>query len=242
MGFHWEEIPGMLPVLLHGLSITVWATLLIMAIAMVLALPVVLARISRHWVLRYAATFYVQFLRGTPVLLQLFYLYYVLPFASISLQPWTAGILGMSLAYSAYLSEIYRAGIEAIERGQTEAAMSLGMPWHKIMRVVVLPQAFRIIIPPIGNILIGLFKDTSLLSILTIRELMFEGQILASTTFRHITIFTVVAVLYLMVCWPSAAIVDRLERRLKGTPQRGGPAPRQSFFHLISILSRRSGS
>ena len=88
----------------------------------------------------------------------------------------------------------------------------------QVMRIVVLPQAFRIVIPPIGNMFIGLFKDTSLLSILTIRELMFQGQLLAATNFRHITIFTVIAVLYLAVCWPSAAIIDRLEKRLKATP------------------------
>jgi polar amino acid transport system permease protein len=241
MGFHWDEIPGMLPVLLHGLGVTVWATFLIMAIAMVVGLPIALARISRVWFLRYPATIYVQFLRGTPVLLQLFYLYYVLPFAGIRLDPWSAGLIGMSLAYSAYLSEIYRAGIEAIDRGQTEAAMSLGMPRTKIMRVIVIPQAFRIIIPPIGNILIGLFKDTSLLSILTIRELMFEGQVLAATNFRHITIFTVIAVLYLAVCWPSAAVVDRLERRLKAMPKDQGPAARRSFLHLLPFLARETG-
>jgi polar amino acid transport system permease protein len=102
------------------------------------------------------------------------------------------------------------------------------------MRVVVLPQAVRIIIPPIGNILIGLFKDTSLLSILTIRELMFEGQILASTTFRHITIFTVIAALYLAVCWPSAAIVDRLERRLKRTPQGSDRSASRRWLRPLS--------
>jgi polar amino acid transport system permease protein len=92
------------------------------------------------------------------------------------------------------------------------------------MRIVVLPQAFRIVIPPIGNMFVGLFKDTSLLSILTIHELMFEGQLLAATSFRHITIFTIIAFLYLAVCWPSAAIIDRFERRLKATPQdKGAP-------------------
>ncbi len=94
------------------------------------------------------------------------------------------------------------------------------------MRIVVLPQAFRIVIPPIGNMFVGLFKDTSLLSILTIRELMFQGQLLAATNFRHITIFTVIAVLYLAVCWPSAAIIDRLEKKLKETPTDKGSAAR----------------
>jgi polar amino acid transport system permease protein len=229
MGFYWSEIPGMLPVLLRGLGYTVLATFAIMAISMIVALPVAFGRMSRHWFIRLPATVYVQVLRGTPVLLQLFYLYYVLPFAGIKLDPWPAGLIGMSLAYSAYLAEIYRAGIEAIDRGQTEAAMSLGMSRAKIMKVVILPQAFRITIPSIGNIFIGLFKDTSLLSILTIKELMFEGQLLANTNFRHITIFTLIAVLYLAVCWPSAAIVDRLERRLKAQPQ-GTPRRRRGLF------------
>ena len=219
MGFYPNEIPGMLPVLFQGLRVTVTATIVVMAIALVLGLPIALARMSRLWWLRVPATFYVQVLRGTPVLLQLFYLYYVLPFVGIKLPPWPAGIIGMSAAYSAYLSEIYRAGIEAVDRGQTEAALAIGMSRVQVMRLVILPQAVRIIIPPMGNMFIGLFKDTSLLSILTIRELMFEGQILAATSFRHITIFTVIAVLYLAVCWPSAAIIDRLERRLKALPR-----------------------
>jgi polar amino acid transport system permease protein len=219
MGFYPNEIPGMLPVLFQGLRVTVTATIVIMAIALVLGLPIALARMSRLWWLRTPATFYVQVLRGTPVLLQLFYLYYVLPFVGIKLPPWPAGVIGMSAAYSAYLSEIYRAGIEAVDRGQTEAALAIGMSRVQVMRLVILPQAVRIIIPPMGNMFIGLFKDTSLLSILTIRELMFEGQILAATSFRHITIFTVIAVLYLAVCWPSAAIIDRLERRLKALPR-----------------------
>ncbi len=211
MGFYPNEIPGMLPVLFQGLRVTVTATIAVMAIALVLGLPIALARMSRLWWLRVPATFYVQVLRGTPVLLQLFYLYYVLPFVGIKLPPWPAGIIGMSAAYSAYLSEIYRAGIEAVDRGQTEAALAIGMSRVQVMRLVILPQAVRIIIPPMGNMFIGLFKDTSLLSI--------EGQILAATSFRHITIFTVIAVLYLAVCWPSAAIIDRLERRLKALPR-----------------------
>jgi polar amino acid transport system permease protein len=222
MRFDWSAIPEMMPALLTGLRVTVLLTFVIMGIALVAALPIALARMSsRRW-LRFPSTIYVQVLRGTPVLLQLFYLYYVLPFAGIELNAWTAGIIGMSAAYSAYLSEIYRAGIEAVDRGQTEAALALGMSRVQVMRIVVLPQAFRIVIPPIGNMFVGLFKDTSLLSILTIRELMFQGQLLAATNFRHITIFTVIAILYLAVCWPSAAIIDRLEQKLKETPSDKG--------------------
>lgn len=219
MRFNWNAIPEILPALFRGLGVTILATIVIMAISMIVALPIAFGRMSRNPLLRIPSTIYVQVLRGTPVLLQLFYLYYVLPFAGIRLQPWNAGIIGMSLAYSAYLSEIYRAGIESIDRGQTEAGLSLGMPTTKVLRVVVLPQAFRIVIPPIGNIFLGLFKDTSLLSILTIKDMMYEGQLLAATTFQHITIFTLIALLYLAVCWPSASVIDYFERRLKGGPR-----------------------
>jgi polar amino acid transport system permease protein len=226
MTFDWAAVPEMMPTLLAGLRVTVLLTFVIMGIALIAALPIALARMSSKRWLRIPSTIYVQVLRGTPVLLQLFYLYYVLPFAGIQLNAWVAGIIGMSAAYSAYLSEIYRAGIEAIDRGQTEAALSLGMSRVQVMRIVVLPQAFRIVIPPIGNMFVGLFKDTSLLSILTIKELMFQGQLLAATNFRHITIFTVIAVLYLAVCWPSAAIIDRLEKKLKETPTDKQPSGR----------------
>jgi len=229
MNFDWAAIPDMMPALFTGLRVTVLLTFVIMGIALIAALPIALARMaSRRW-LRIPSTIYVQVLRGTPVLLQLFYLYYVLPFAGIELNAWTAGIIGMSAAYSAYLSEIYRAGIEAIDRGQTEAALALGMSRVQVMRIVVLPQAFRIVIPPIGNMFVGLFKDTSLLSILTIRELMFQGQLLAATNFRHITIFTVIAILYLAVCWPSAAIIDRLEKKLKETPSDKGSTGKKGW-------------
>jgi polar amino acid transport system permease protein len=241
MGFHPEDIPELLPALFRGLGVTVIAAFVIMALALIIALPIALARLSRRRLLRYPATVYVQVLRGTPVLLQLFYLYYVLPFAGIRLEAWTAGIIGMSLAYSAYLSEIYRAGIEAIDRGQTEAGLAIGMSRAKIMRIVIIPQAIRIIIPPIGNIFIGLFKDTSLLSILTIRELMFEGQLLASTTFQHITIFTLIALLYLAVCWPSAAIIDHFEARLKAMPHDPGKSgPKRQWWRPFSAREVKS--
>jgi polar amino acid transport system permease protein len=241
MGVSLSDVSNMLPTLLGGLRITVLATFVIMALALVAGLPVALARMSSNAFLRSISTVYVQVLRGTPVLLQLFVLYYVLPFAGIKLDPWAAGIAGMTLAYAAYLSEIYRSGIQAVDRGQTEAALSLGMSRVQVMGLIVLPQAIRIIIPPIGNTFIGLFKDTSLLSILTIRELMFEGQRLAATNFRYITIFSLIAVLYLLVCWPSAAIVERLEQRLKRLPRdqaESGPRRRWPLGALLGPQAR----
>src|SRR5438067_12165199 len=113
MGFYPNEIPGMLPVLLQGLRITVTATVVVMGIALVLGLPIALARMSRNWLLRTPATVYVQVLRGTPALLQLFYRYYVLPFAGLTLPTWPAGILGMSAGHAGYRAEPYPRGLEA---------------------------------------------------------------------------------------------------------------------------------
>jgi polar amino acid transport system permease protein len=240
MAFYPSDIASILPVLLTGLRVTIIATLLVMALALVGALPVALARMSDKRVLRTVSTVYVQVLRGTPVLLQLFVLYYVLPFAGIKLDPWTAGIIGMSAAYAAYLSEIYRAGIQAVDRGQSEAALSIGMSQAQVLRLVVLPQAARIVIPPIGNTFIGLFKDTSLLSILTIRELMFEGQVLAATNFRYITIFSLIAILYLLVCWPSATLIERLERRLKAAPRDQAEAGVRRRWWLGGLVGREA--
>ena len=230
MGFYPAEIPGIFVGLLAGLRTTVILTAVIMALALVLALPVALARMSHLIVLRYPATFFVQVFRGTPVLLQLFYLYYVLPFLGVKLDPWTAGIIGMSLSGSAYLSETYRSGIQAIDRGQTEAALSIGMSSFQVMRIIILPQAFRIVIPPIANQFISLFKDTSLLSILTIQELMYTGQIMAATSFRFFTIFTIILVMYLAVCWPTALLIDVMERRLKAMPPANSARRRKSIF------------
>ena len=230
MGFYPAEIPGIFVGLLAGLRTTVILTVIIMVLSLVLALPVALARMSHLVVVRYPATFFVQVLRGTPVLLQLFYLYYVLPFLGVKLDPWTAGIIGMSLSGCAYLSETYRSGIQAIDRGQTEAALSIGMSSFQVMRIIVLPQAFRIVIPPIANQFISLFKDTSLLSVLTIQELMYTGQIMAATSFRFFTIFTIILIMYLAVCWPTALLIDAMERRLKTMPPANSARRRKSIF------------
>jgi len=238
MGIYLSEIPGMLPQLLDGLRITVTLTFVVMAIALVVALPIALARISRVRLLNIPANLYVQVLRGIPTLLLLFYLYYVFPFAGIKLDPFVAGITGLSLTASAYLSETYRSGIQAIDRGQTEAALSLGMSRTQVMRLIVLPQAFRIMIPPIGNTFISMFKDTSLLSILTIRELMFTGEVMAATTFRFVMIFTLIIVLYLCVCWPTALLIDRLERRLNALPRAPSEGGRRRPWQFSRFTSR----
>jgi polar amino acid transport system permease protein len=204
-----------MPTLLVGARTTVILTFLVMFLGLPAGLLVALARLSRIAPLRILARGYVEIIRGTPVLLQLVYVYFALPHAGIKFDPFTAGTIALSVNYAAYLSEVFRAGIQAIDRGQVEAGLSLGMSRSLLMRRIILPQAIRIVLPPIGNYFISLFKDTSLVSIITLQDLMFSGQILAASTFKDFEIYTLIAIIYLAICYPSSIAVNWLERKLK---------------------------
>ena len=151
-------------------------------------------------------------MRGTPLLLQLIYVYYVLPEIGIRLDAFTAGVLALTLNYSAYISEVYRGGIQAMPRGQHDAAAALGMTHALSMRRIILPQAIRIIIPTLGNYFIGLFKDTALCSAVSLQELVFTAQVQAALSFQYFTLYTVVACMYFAVSFPAARLVGYLER------------------------------
>lgn len=216
---HWSDIVEFLPELLGGARWTIVLTLVIMAISMVAALFVALARLSRFPFLRIPMIAYVEFTRSTPALVQLYYIFYVLPFFGLTLPAVIAGIVGMSINYTAYLSEVYRAAITAVPRTQIEAAESLGLSYWQSRRLVILPQAARVALPPTVNYLLGLFKDTSLLSLITIKELMFAGILLGATTFKYFTILTEVAIIYFIICYPVALLSIWVERRMKMEPE-----------------------
>ena len=186
-----------------------------MAIALVLGLGLALARVAHLAWVRVPAALFVELIRGSPLLLQLFYIYYVFPLAGLRLTPIEAGLLGLGINYGAYLSEVFRAGIEAVSKGQWEAAGALGLSRWRTMRLVVLPQAIRIVIPPVGNYFVSLFKDTALVSTISIAELMFTGQLIASDTFKYMRIYSVVFVIYVMISAPASLGVRWLERRLQ---------------------------
>ena len=197
-------------------------TVIVMMLSLVIGLVVALARLSRLKTLRTVATFYVEVIRGTPCMLQLFYIYFVLPAFGIKIGPFAAGVVGLTVNYAAYLSEVYRAGIQAVAKGQVEAALSLGMSRAKMMRLVILPQAIRIVVPPLGNYFISLFKDTALASTITVKELIFSGQIIAATNFQYFTIFTIAGMIYL------GAVLSRIARRAvpRAADAHRVPAPR----------------
>jgi polar amino acid transport system permease protein len=214
MYFSFQDMVDFLPSLLQGAVITISVSLLAFALAIVLGLSTGIARLSRIAPLRAVAAFYIQFIRGTPLLLQLFFIYYVLPYVGIVLSPFASGTLGLTLNYGAYMAEVFRSGIQAIPKGQWEAGFSVGMSRHKLLRRIILPQAIRIIVPALGNFFVSIFKDSALVSVITLRDLMFSGQLLASATYKHFEIFTMVAVIYFLISYPTAKFVEWVEAKV----------------------------
>ena len=202
-----------LPILLQGLKFTILVTLGSLALSTVLGLVWALMRVSGIAWLAFVAKMIVNTLRGIPILVQLFYIYFVFPEFGVALTALQASIIGLGIAYSAYHSENFRAGIEAIDHGQIEAAQSIGMGWFMMMRRVILPQAIKVILPPYGNIMIMMLKDSSQASTITVAELTLQGSLLASSTFKNMTVYTLVALLYLSMSLPLIAFVGWLERR-----------------------------
>ncbi len=207
-----------LPLLLQGIKFTLIVALGSLALSTILGLVWALMRVSGIGWLATTAKIIVNTLRGIPILVQLFYIYFVLPEFGIALSALQAAIIGLGIAYSAYQSENFRAGIEAIDHGQIEAAQSIGMGWGLTMRRVILPQAIRLVLPPYGNIMVMMLKDSSQASTITVAELTLQGTLIASSTFKNMTVYTLVALLYLAMCLPLMALVSWLERRFgKGT-------------------------
>lgn len=157
----------------------------------------------------------VNLIRGIPIIVLLFYIYFVLPDFGVALSAVQAAVIGLGIAYSAYQAENFRAGIEAVDPGQVEAAQSIGMGWWLSMRRVVLPQAVRTVLPPYGNTMIMILKDSSQASTITVAELALQGKLIASSTFKNTTVFTLVALLYLCMSVPLILLVGRLEKRAR---------------------------
>ncbi|MFM0059617.1 amino acid ABC transporter permease [Paraburkholderia phytofirmans] len=203
-----------LPILLKGAVVTIEITFCSFILSTVLGLLLALMRVSDNRIVSNAAATFINVIRGLPIIVQLFYIYFVLPDLGVQLSAFQAGFIGLGIAYSVYQAENFRAGIQAIDHGQIEAAQSIGMRGAMIMRRVVLPQAFRIALPPYGNTLVMMLKDSSLASTITVAEMTRAGQLIASSTFQNMTVFTLVALLYLGLSLPLVYGLRRLERRL----------------------------
>jgi His/Glu/Gln/Arg/opine family amino acid ABC transporter permease subunit len=197
-----------------GLVLTIAYTLIVITISLVMGVPVAWGRLSRNRAVRVSTAAYVNLFRSTPLLIQLVYIYYALPVIGISLSAPVAGVVGLTLHYTAYIAEVYRGAIEAVPQGQRDAASALGMSSRDIELRVILPQAVRSVIPALGNYFVGLFKDTSLLSVLTVQELLFTGQLIAAKSYDYFTIYTMIFLIYLIVGSVAIWLVRRIERRV----------------------------
>ena len=206
-------IRAALPDLLRGAKLTLVLTALALLIGIPLGLIVALARIAPAGPMVWIAKIYVEVLRGTPLLMQIYVIYFVLPSLRINLDPFTSGVIALSLNAGAYISEIFRAGIESIDTGQMEAARSLGLTYSLAMRWVILPQTVRRVLPPLTNEAVALLKDSSLVSVVALSELMRVGTELATSKGAPTTIYLGVALLYLCMTLPLTWVVRRLEEK-----------------------------
>ena len=203
-----------LPILAVGIKNTLIVTAGSLLLSTALGLFWAILRRSGNAVVRGLGATIVNFLRSIPIIVQLFYIYFVLPEIGIELTAVQAAILGLGIAYSAYQAEDFRAGIQALDRGQIEAAQSLNMSYGLMMRRVILPQAIKIILPSYGNTMVMMLKDSSLASTITVGELSLQGKLLAASTFQNTTVFTLVAFLYLVMCGPLMLLNRWMERRM----------------------------
>ncbi|MBI1325464.1 ABC transporter permease subunit [bacterium] len=210
-----------IPMLLKAAAMTVFLSVTSMPLAMAIGLSVAVGRLYGPKLLRPLLVVYVEFLRGTPLMLQLFFIFYIVPeILGFGLPAVVAAILGLAINYSAYEAEIYRAGLQAIPDGQMEAGLALGMTRRQTLRHIIIPQATRIVIPPVTNDFIALFKDTSVCSVITVVELTKQYSILANSTLRVIEFAIMASVLYLMMSWPLSKFAAWYERKLEAEEPR----------------------
>ncbi len=202
------------PFIVGGAGLTIIISVVSITFATVLALIGAISRLSGNAYLNGVASLYVSLARGTPLIVQLYFVYLALPQVGIVLDAVHAGIIALTFNYGAYMTEIFRAGIQAVPRGQREAAEALGMPERLVMRRIVLPQAVRIVIPAIGNEFIAMIKDSSLVSLLSVEELLFRSRLVGQQNFRSLEAFIIAALIYWILTIAFSNFQQRLERRM----------------------------
>lgn len=211
----WDFAISILPDLLKAMKLTISATVVGFALALMAGLLIAIARRSEiRWV-NLTVKAFVEFIRNTPLLVQLYFIFYVLPEFGISLSPFEAGVIGLGLHYSTYLSEVFRSGIDAVPKGQWEASTALNFSKARTWFSVILPQAVPPVLPVLGNYFVVMFKETPLLSAITYVEMLGMAKIIGSENFRYLEAFTLVGLLFLLLSYPSSFLFRRLEDRLK---------------------------
>ncbi|MCO7516564.1 ectoine/hydroxyectoine ABC transporter permease subunit EhuD [Pseudomonas guariconensis] len=211
----WNYVAQILPDLLQASLKTLGITLVGFLIAIVLGLFLAIGRRSRQVWIAWPVTLVIEFIRSTPLLIQVYFLYYVLPNYGVNMTAMQAGILGIGLHYACYIAEVYRGGLDAVPRSQWEAVVALNFaPWTAY-RTIILPQAIRPILPPLGNYLIAMLKDTPVLSAITVVEIMQQAKNVGSESFRYLEPITLVGLFFLALSVALAYLVRRLEVRLE---------------------------
>lgn len=213
MEWDWAFVAEIMPTLLDGLKLTLIVTFLSAIVAAVLGLAFAIARRSPNRLVARPVSFVVEFIRGTPLLVQLYFIFYVLPDAGILLPPLVAGVIGMGLHYATYTAEVYRAGIENVARGQWEAASATNLTTRQTWVHVIIPQAVPPMIPALANYLIAMFKETPLLSAITVLEMMNQAKSVANSSYRYIEPMTMVGVFFLAMSLVSVVLLRWLEHR-----------------------------
>ena len=209
----WEFVIQILPTLWQGVLVTIQATILGSILAMTAGLGLAIARRSVNPLVSRPASFFIAFVRGTPLLVQLYFLFYILPNVGILLPPLVAGVIGLGFHYATYTAEVYRAGIDNISKGQWEAAKAVNLTPAQTWIHVIVPQAVPPMIPALANYFIAMFKETPLLSAITVLELMNQARSIANFNYRYIEPMTMVGVFFLLVSIPSVILLRYLERR-----------------------------
>ena len=210
--WRWEFTFEILPRMLLATLNTLAAAGIGYGIALVLGLVLALAQRTPWGLLTLAVREFVEFIRSTPLVLQIFFVFYVGPQFGVRLSPWVSGMIAIGLHYAAYLSEVYRAGLEGVPRGQWEAARALNLSTRRTYFGIVIPQALPIALPGMGNYLVGIFKDTPMLSVIGVAELMHTATSIGSETYRYLEPYTLVGLIFLAISLPTAAGIRRFER------------------------------
>jgi polar amino acid transport system permease protein len=213
MTWDWKFALECLPDLLEGAKITILATLLGAALAAVLGLVLMLARGARNRPLSKSTAFVCEFIRGTPLLVQLYFIFYILPDFGVRLAPLVAGVLGLGVHYATYTAETYRAGIDNVSRSQWEAAKACNLKMSQTWRHIILPQGVPPMIPALTNYFVTMFKETPLLSVVTIRELMGQARFISNFSYRYLEPMTLVGAFFLIISLMSVVVLRTLEHR-----------------------------
>lgn len=220
MEWDWAFVWQIMPTLLEGLKITILATILGAIVAAIVGLVLAIARRSPNLLIARPVGFFADFIRGTPLLVQLYFIFYVLPDIGIRLSPLVAGVIGLGIHYGTYTAEVYRAGIDNVPRGQWEAARATNLSIRQAWIHVVLPQAIPPMIPALANYFIAMFKETPLLSAITVLELMNQAKSVANSSYRYIEPITMVGVFFLVISLISVIALRFLEERYARVDQR----------------------